>query len=280
MKKLSIFLSVVVLMFAFATVSYAQQLNTSKVISGVTSSMKDKGVDVKIEVEVIQKLDNPAGFYLVDIVFKDMSGKEVNRQKMFTNGDFLAQDFLSTNGMASLMREVEFQASSVDVDVTGLTLAMGNKNAKNIVIEITDFQCPYCTQANSHLNNTLKGRKDVALYLVHMPIKSIHPRAETMAKIYEAGMMMGNDFKNELFTEGMTKLTDAQLVDKYAKKTKDAKEFAKLVASKQVADKLALSNKIATNAGVKSTPSVIINGKLVEGFDVGLIDKAISEFNK
>ena len=118
----------------------------------------------------------------------------------------------------------------------------------------------------------LADKSDYALYIMHMPIPSLHPNAELMAKIFEAGMQMGKNFKNDLFeldtpklleekakeyikANNITEFTQADidkiialfqedLINMFASKTIDAQKFKELVASKAIEEKINLMQNI------------------------------------
>ncbi len=282
MKKVSLLLVMALIVSLFSINGFAQEhkLDTSKLSKGIAENMKAKGLNVRVDVEVLTKLENVEGFYLVKLIFvdKDKGNAIAGEQQIFTDGNVLAQDFLNANGMTSLMKEIQYEASSVNINTKELTLAHGSADAKNVIVEITDFQCPYCAQASSYIHNKIKDRKDVALYILHMPIATIHPKAELMAKIFEAGAIMGQNYKQDLFADATTRLSDGQLIEKYGKKAGNEKKFAELVTSKEVADKVANTKMMAQQLGIASTPTIIINNKLISGFDAVIIDKALSDF--
>ena len=63
-------------------------------------------------------------------------------------------------------------------DVTGAAIE-GNANAKVMIAEFSDFQCPFCKQWTDQSMQQLRARlgDDVAFAFLHFPIVQIHPNA-------------------------------------------------------------------------------------------------------
>ena len=132
----------------------------------------------------------------------------------------------------------------------------------------------------------------------------MHPSAEVMAQIFEAGMLMGKNFKNELFgadylsalenkakemkeqgvklnqelVDNLIKEFNQSIIDEYAAKTDDPAKFKELVNSDEVKSKITATKNLASSLNIDSTPVFYINGKAVSGFNEGLIEKAIENF--
>lgn len=55
---------------------------------------------------------------------------------------------------------------------------LGAKNAKNVIYEYSDLQCPYCKQGSENLDALLAAHpNDVQIIFKHFPLTSIHPMA-------------------------------------------------------------------------------------------------------
>ena len=69
------------------------------------------------------------------------------------------------------------------------THMLGPENAKVVVREFSDFQCPYCaqyaTQVLPELKNELLERGDVRFEYHHLPLSSIHANAQLAAEAAE-----------------------------------------------------------------------------------------------
>ncbi len=77
-------------------------------------------------------------------------------------------------------------------DITGAPIE-GNANAKVIVAEFSDFQCPFCKQWTDSSLRTLRAElgDDVALAFLHFPIVQIHPNAGNAAVVSVCAQQQG-----------------------------------------------------------------------------------------
>lgn len=249
-----------------------------RLFANVDGTMKARGLDVSLEIDRLAKLDKPEGFYFYKVKVRDNNRGISQDQFIFFNGEFMSSDFINATNNASMSRDLLFDHVLTEIDTAGLSLLSGTESAKNIIVKITDFQCPYCREANRYLEDKIAGRDDVAVYIAHYPLR-IHPNAPACAKIFEAGLMMGKNFSHELFTnDELLELSEAELIEYFAKLSGDGEKLKSLMASEEVEAKLALGLATAEKLGVRSTPVIYINGKKVEGFDATLINKGIAEF--
>ena len=282
MKKIAVFFGVLLFAAVFASESVAasQADITNALTKSIVNNMKGIGLDVNVKIDFLKKIDNPKGYYFIKLTFYDKKSpdKVAGEQYLFTDGNFIVQDFLRASDMSSIAKDLTFELSAKDIDVSGLSPIMGTPGAKNVIIEVTDFQCPFCIKANEYLHNKLKNRKDVVVYVIHFPLRGMHPKAELLAKIFEAGISMGKNFGNELYDSKIHEMSDIDIINYFAKKSGDDRKFQTLVSSKEIGDKVLSAEAKAKEMNISSTPTVFINGKMVSGFDVPLMEKAISEF--
>jgi protein-disulfide isomerase len=144
----------------------------------------------------------------------------------------------------------------------------GSKDAKVILIEYSDFECPYC----SAFHVTAQQIKDeygddVAWVYRHYPLDMMHDRARPAALASEcAAEIGGNDsfwaFIDEIFEDQASDLTDAGLRKIAANIGLDADEFASCLVAEKYADKVEEQYQGGLAAGVNGTPgNIILNDK-------------------
>ncbi|MBN1640080.1 MAG: thioredoxin domain-containing protein, partial [Anaerolineae bacterium] len=70
--------------------------------------------------------------------------------------------------------------------------AKGNPEAKLVIVEYSDFQCPYCSGAAQVLTRVV-GKIPDDLYVIfrHFPLSSIHPNAVASSEAAEAAGVQG-----------------------------------------------------------------------------------------
>lgn len=142
--------------------------------------------------------------------------------------------------------------------------SFGPKDAKVVMVEFSDFQCPYCSRAADALNKIKKEYKDEVRVVFRQFPLSFHKDAHLASQAALAAGAQGKFWEfHDLLFKNQRALKRADL-DKYAKELKlNMKKFKKALDSgtykKQVDDDLALGKEVA----VSGTPSMFLNGKRV-----------------
>jgi protein-disulfide isomerase len=155
----------------------------------------------------------------------------------------------------------------------------GPKDAKVKIIEFSDYQCPFCGQADALITQVLAANPDVAFVYKQFPLTSIHPNALPAAKAALAAGKQGKYWEmHEILFKNQRALGADQLKD-YAKQIGlDVPKWEKDMNSPEIADQISAEGKEAQTAEVRGTPTIFVNGKRVnnrsvEGFKQ-LIDEA------
>ena len=82
------------------------------------------------------------------------------------------------DAVKALAAKGQFKIIEGRPDVSDATFE-GNKNARVVIAEFSDFQCPFCKKWNDESMAAIRKKlgNDVALAFVHFPITQIHPNA-------------------------------------------------------------------------------------------------------
>jgi thiol:disulfide interchange protein DsbC len=126
-------------------------------------------------------------------------------------------------------------------------------NGKNIVVEVTDPDCPFCRKMHAYW----EMRNDITRYIIFKPL-DMHPDA--VKKV--AYILSAADTEKALFT-----VYSGQLDGKRELLDKTYDDKGRMKAQRAVADKLQ----------VDGTPSFWVNGNFVSGANVPLIEKFIGK---
>ncbi|MGA1863232.1 thioredoxin domain-containing protein [Deferribacter thermophilus] len=267
---------ILVIIFAFYSLTFADV--KTELIENIKSNFQKRGLkDVKLNVTVLKKLDKPNGYYFLKVNIMDKKNNREATQYIISDGKLLIPDIVELKTGKSLIKELTFNYDTVNIPIKNLTLIQGNKNAKHIIIKISDFECPFCRKAYEFLEPKIKDRKDIAFYMLHYPLP-IHKKAVIFAKVFEAGITMGYNFTSELYSGKYDKKSENEIIDEFAKKTNDPAKFKQLVNSKEIIDKIEYHKKLAEKYGFRATPVLIFDGKKVEGFDPKMIEKGLKSF--
>lgn len=138
---------------------------------------------------------------------------------------------------------------------------------KVLLVEFSDFQCPYCARAIAPLKQFLSENPDrVTLAFKNFPLRSIHPQAMPAAQAAWAAQQQGKfwEYHDELFAN-QAKLGD-DLYGELAKKlgldvAKFDRDRASEAAKKAVTDDAML----AESLGLEGTPTFLMAGEPVQG---------------
>ncbi|MBV6341398.1 DsbC family protein [Candidatus Magnetobacterium casense] len=124
---------------------------------------------------------------------------------------------------------------------------------RNIVVEFTDPDCPYCRKLADYMNK----RKDVTRYVFLFPLTQIHPQAQEKSVFI-------------LCSKNNAKALEDVMSGKY-----DKEKIPPCKNPQEATQLLEEHKQMATSVGVTSTPTLIVNGQRVNGADFALIEKII-----
>jgi protein-disulfide isomerase len=155
----------------------------------------------------------------------------------------------------------------------------GPKDAKVVITEFSDYQCPFCSQADNLIGQVLAANPGVAFVYKQFPLTSIHPQAMPASKAALAAGKQGKYWEyHEVLFKNQRALSNDDL-KKYAEQVGlDVAQWEKDMNSPAIADQITAEMKEATAAEVRGTPTIFVNGKRVqnrsvEGFKT-MIDEA------
>jgi len=145
--------------------------------------------------------------------------------------------------------------------------ARGPADARVTLVEFSDFQCPYCRQAEPVLQEiTKRYPNDVRVVYRNLPIDSLHPRARASAEAAQCALE-GNKFweyHDKLFANSRA-LGDEDL-RKYASEVGlDAATFDECVRSRRHAGVVDEDAQEAKRIGITGTPAFFVNGIMLSG---------------
>lgn len=160
---------------------------------------------------------------------------------------------------------------------------LGNKDAKVVLIEYGDFQCPGCKSMAPTLKDIATKYEDsLAVVYRNFPLTASHPNARAAAASAEAAGLQGKywEMLDLLFAQqdswaaaDVSQRND--IFTSYARELGlDTDKFAEDTASQEVAKKIDFDVALAKKSNVVGTPTFIINGETIDyrSSDNGLED--------
>ncbi|HEX6804407.1 MAG TPA: thioredoxin domain-containing protein [Terriglobales bacterium] len=142
----------------------------------------------------------------------------------------------------------------------------GNAKAPVMIVEFSDYQCPYCHQVEPTVKEILAKYGDkVSFSYRDFPLYSIHPFAMGAAEASRCAEEQGKfwEYHDQLFAA--SKLEKDALIQ-YARDLKlDDKQFESCLTSEKYKADIDKDELEGRNAGVNGTPGFFINGVFVNG---------------
>jgi protein-disulfide isomerase len=167
--------------------------------------------------------------------------------------------------------------------VIGRSPTLGAPDGKILLVEFSDFQCPYCSKAQDSIKPFLaKYGSSVTLVYKHLPLVSIHPEAMPAAKASWAAGQQGKfwEFHDALFAN------QKQLSNEFYQTTAKSlglnmAQFDRDRASAAATQAIAADVKMAEQLGIEGTPFFVLNGQALPGVvQLSDLEKALEKAKK
>ncbi len=183
---------------------------------------------------------------------------------------FVVGVFLGFLGGTSLSKGNDAQPAQIqpqvqkryDIPVDGFP-SIGPDDAPIVIVEFSDFQCPYCARFHDQTLQPLLDAYPGKIRFVyrHLPLKSIHSSAFQAAEAsmcaYEQGAFW--PYHDELY-KNQTKLDTALYMQIAADLGLDMESFRPCLENEDYKDLVQSDVDFAISLGVRSTPTFFING--------------------
>jgi len=155
----------------------------------------------------------------------------------------------------------------------GRSPSRGPANGAITIVEFSDYQCPYCAKSEPLINSFLDVYpKDSRFVYKHFPLVSIHPNAMPAALAAAAAQKQGKFWQMHELLFANQRALGAEQLNQFAKQIGlDMAKFEADVKSDEVKAAVQEDIQLAQQVGVRGTPTIFVNGKLlqnrtVEGF--------------
>jgi protein-disulfide isomerase len=141
--------------------------------------------------------------------------------------------------------------------------AKGPDNAKVTIVEFSDYQCPFCSQAETLVKQVLETYpKDVRLVYKQFPLTSIHPNAMPASKAAIAAARQGKFWEmHSLIFENQRQLSPEKFTEFAEKLSLDVAQFQKDMESPETLAQINREMQEGKAADVTGTPTIFVNGK-------------------
>jgi len=191
--------------------------------------------------------------------------------------------FVLERGMGSSFEQVKKELENAnkvwDLQLDVGSPSLGSTNAKIVIVEFSEFQCPYCARITPYLDSLTKANPDkIRLVYKNFPL-SFHKDAPAAAAAAMAAQKQGKfwEYRWEL-ASNFQSLNDSTFIEVAKKVGLNVDQFKKemvLDAEKQaIIDR---DMKLGTEVGVQGTPNFYVNGKRQDRFSPQLIDQMLKD---
>lgn len=143
----------------------------------------------------------------------------------------------------------------------------GNPEAEIILLEFSDFQCPFCAGATTEVERFMSDNEDKVLFVYkHLPLASIHPEALPAALASWAAEQQGQfwAFHDALFAN-QAALSDEFYVATAEALGLDITQFNRDRASEAAEAAVARDLALASELQLRSTPTFLMDELLIPG---------------
>lgn len=141
--------------------------------------------------------------------------------------------------------------------------AKGPDAAKVTVVEFSDYQCPFCSQAETLVNQVAEAYpKDVRVVYKQFPLTSIHPQAMPASKAALAAGRQGKFWEmHALIFQNQRALGPEKFTEFAEKLQLDVPQFQKDMESPEILAQINREMQEGKAADVTGTPTIFVNGK-------------------
>ncbi|MCF2146385.1 thioredoxin domain-containing protein [Desmonostoc muscorum LEGE 12446] len=241
LKRSVFFAGLLLLCFTLLTWSMPVQANTN-----INQADTSNFINSQLEAEVLQIIRNHP-----EVIREALQAEQQQQQQQQQQAKQYIKQLIKEN------------PSSV-IGESPVTDAM---EKKIVLIEFSDFQCPYCAKAHKTLKQFIgKHKNEVTLVYKHYPLNSIHPEAIAAAKAAWAAQAQGEfwPYQDALFSK-QDQLGE-NLYIALAKKLKlDLEQFNQERNSEEVNTAIEKDKQLAEKLGIRGTPFFFINGETFSG---------------
>jgi len=143
----------------------------------------------------------------------------------------------------------------------------GVSSAPVTIVEMSDFQCPFCARVQPTLVKVQQVYKDnVRIVWKHLPLESLHPNAVSAAAAAEAAKEQGKfwEYHDKLFSN-QNKLKEKDLRQYAVELGLDMAKFDADMTDPATTKRINDDAEEANALGVTGTPGFFINGRFLNG---------------
>jgi protein-disulfide isomerase len=157
--------------------------------------------------------------------------------------------------------------------------SFGPKDAKVVIVEFSDFQCPFCSRAAKTVKQIKEKYGEKVRFVFRQYPLSFHKNANIAAQASLAAHAQGKFWEyHDLMFENQQALEQPKLEEYAAKVKLDVKAFKAAMTSEATKKAVAADLETGNQVGVRGTPSMFVNGARVR--NAGDFDELSKQIEK
>ncbi len=168
---------------------------------------------------------------------------------------------MSGSQVEDLYKERFDESTSRNIPLAGSPWR-GPEDARVVVVEFADFECPFCQKIAPELEAVWEKRRDKVRFVYkYMPLP-MHPHGEIAARAAIAAQMQGKFWEMEklLFANGQH--LEPPDLEKYASSIGlDLQKFRADMQSPEAKARIDADRKLGDDLHIKGTPTIFIDGR-------------------
>jgi protein-disulfide isomerase len=222
----------------------------------------------------VNNVEEKAGLYRLEIAISDGERTQILNSSVSRDGTLFFPDVLDmTQSIPTLPPISEPSTTQTTVDMKALVdddPAAGGVDASVIVVEFSDFQCPFCASVLPTVKQIKDTYGDKILFVYRdFPLHSIHPEAGKAAEAAQCDndQDMFWSYHDLLFEkQGDWSGVGVPKFKEYAADLGlDSEKFDECLDTGKYESEVAKDLQEGMHFGVSGTPAFFINGKKIEG---------------
>lgn len=273
-------LTLLVLLALTAPLASAQQsaapvsAETQKSIEAFLRNYFALGPDIKITVGTPKEIGN-SGLSEVPIDVKSPEGSDTVKMYLTKDGRYLLRgelNDLTTDPLAANI--ARFNLTNAPV--------LGDPKATITIVEYSDFECPVCRSLHDVLRGLLPKYPQVKVVFKDFPLEALHPWARTAAIAGRCAYQQDPKTFWKLYdliydNQDVISASNAwdKMLDYAGRSGLNVDTFKSCMSSPQASGEVDASLTNGKELDVRSTPTVFVNGRRINGADPHVLQQYI-----
>ena len=273
-------LNLLLLLLLTAPLACAQQSaapvspETQKSIEAFLRNYFALGPDIKITVGTPKEIGN-SGLSEVPIDVKSPEGSDTVKMYLTKDGRYLLRGELNDLTADPLAANIaKFNLTNAPV--------LGDPKATITIVEYSDFECPVCRSLHDVLRGLLPKYPQVKVVFKDFPLEALHPWARTAAIAGRCAYQQDSKAFWKLYDliyDNQEVISASNAWDKmleYAGRSGlNVDTFKSCMSSPQASGEVDASLNNGKELDVRSTPTVFVNGRRINGADPHVLQQYI-----